>query len=61
MCAVTGNILNYYYEEEEKKMNILPLVIFFISGIFAIIIKKPLLKFTIPILISLSLLFNKDG
>lgn len=60
MCGVTGNILNDYSLEEGRKINILPIILFFISGILAIFIKKPILKFTIPILISLLVFLKKN-
>lgn len=60
MCAVTGNILNDYSIEEVKKIDIIPAIIFLISGILAVFIKKPILKFTIPVLISLLVFLKKN-
>ncbi len=60
MCAVSGNILNDYSLEEVKKINILPTIIFLISGILAVLIKKPILKFTIPLLVSFLVFLKKN-
>ncbi len=60
MCAVTGNIINDYSVYEGKKINLFPLLIFFISGILALFIKRPFLKLTIPLIISFFIFIKRD-
>uniref|UniRef100_A0A7C4YCD5 Zinc ribbon domain-containing protein n=1 Tax=candidate division WOR-3 bacterium TaxID=2052148 RepID=A0A7C4YCD5_UNCW3 len=61
LCAVSGKIIRKEYDEGNiKHSNFLPVFIFIISGLLAILIKQNFLKFIIPLILSSSVFLLKD-